>query len=116
MVCAISELPPGSLTRVESGGRSACVANVNGEVFAVDNRCLHKGASLVEGHLEGDLVSCPSHWWRYHMATGQLVGSEVALATYPAEVVDGDVIVVLPPPVVQRSIRDILHAHARGEA
>ena len=46
----------------------------------------------------------------------EVVGSEAALATYPAEVIDGEVVVVLPPPVRTLSMREMLLAHARGEA
>jgi len=115
VVCPVAELPPGSLRRVEAGGREACVANVDGTVYAVDNLCLHKQAWLSDGRLDGDLVECPSHWWRYSVVDGRLVGSQAALATYPAEVVDGAVVVELPPPAPQRSMREILLAHARGE-
>ena len=115
VVCSVTDLPPGSMRRVEAGGRAACVANVDGTIYAVDDHCLHKRASLAAGRLDGELLACPSHWWRYNVINGQLLGSEAALATYPAEVIDDDVVVVLPPPEVARSMREFLLAHARGE-
>ncbi len=111
----IDQMPPGSITRVESGGRAACVVNVDGTVYAVDDQCLHRQASLSNGRLEGDLISCPFHWWRYSAINGQLVGSEAALATYPAEVIDNEVVVVLPPPLQPMSMRETLLAAARGK-
>lgn len=116
VVCPIADLPPGSLTRVEAGGHAACVVNVDGTVRAVADACLHKQASLSGGRLDGGLIACPSHWWRYSPDDGRLVGSDAALATYPAEVIDGEVVVVLPPPVRTLSMREMLLAHARGEA
>jgi nitrite reductase/ring-hydroxylating ferredoxin subunit len=115
VVSTIDELPPGSIARVESGGRAACVVNVDGTVYAVDDQCLHKQASLSGGRLEGNLISCPFHWWRYSVVNGQLVGSEAALATYPAEVIGDEGVVVLPPPVKPMSMREKLLAAARGE-
>ena len=87
---------PGTVRRVESGGRAACVANLDGSVYAIDDRCLHKQASLAEGRLEGDLIVCPSHWWKYSMVDGALQGGSASVASYPVEVIDGEVVVVLP--------------------
>jgi len=115
VVCPIADLPPGALTRVEAGGHAACVVNVDGIVRAVADACLHKQASLSGGRLDRGFIACPSHWWRYNPDDGRLVGSDAELATYPAEVIDGEVIVVLPPPVAPRGIREMLLAHARRE-
>ena len=115
VVCPAAELPPGAVRRVEAGGRAACVANVNGTVYAIDDRCLHKQASLAEGRLEGDTIVCPSHWWRYSMVDGSMQDGSSSLASFPAEIVGDDVVVVLPPAIKPRGIRDILLAHARGE-
>jgi len=89
--------------------------NLDGAVYAVDDLCLHKRASLSEGRLEGTHIACPSHWWRYDVRSGQLVGSDATLATYPADVIDGDVVVLLPPPIPTQSMREMLLAAARGE-
>lgn len=103
------------MTRVEAGGRAACVANVDGQVYAVDDQCLHKQASLAGGRLEGDTVVCPSHWWRYSLIDGRMSGAEGGVASYPAEIIDDEVVVVLPPAVTKLSMREMLLAHARGE-
>ena len=115
VACPIVDLPPGAVTRVESGGRSACVANIDGTIYAIDDRCLHKQASLSEGRLEGNTIVCPSHWWRYSLVDGSLYGGSASLASFPTEIIDGEVVVVLPPPVKVRGMREMLLAHARGE-
>ena len=70
-VCALSELPPGSVTAAEIDGRRVCVANVHGEVFAVQDKCPHLFAPLSVGDLKGAHIVCPWHDCEFDMRTGQ---------------------------------------------
>ena len=70
-VCALSELPPGSVTAAEIDGRRVCVANVHGEVFAVQDKCPHLFAPLSVGELKGAHIVCPWHDCEFDMRTGQ---------------------------------------------
>jgi len=38
--------------------------------FAIDDACTHEDAPLGEGTLEGEIVVCPYHDWRYDLSTG----------------------------------------------
>jgi len=38
--------------------------------FAIDDACTHEDAPLGEGRLDGDVVVCPYHDWRYNIRTG----------------------------------------------
>jgi nitrite reductase/ring-hydroxylating ferredoxin subunit len=113
-VAAIDDLPPGTVRRVEVDGRRVCLANQDGEVFALDDRCLHKGGSLGDGRLHAGLVTCPLHWWRYDLRTGAVAGRpSERVATFPTRVADGRVLVTLPPVEPPRSWRQLLRDHAR---
>ncbi len=115
-VCPLDDLTPGSVRRVEAAGRAVAVTNVGGDLFAVDDACLHRGASLAGGRIVGALLECPSHWWRYDVRTGERVDSPgVCLTTYRVRIEDGVVVVDVPPAPPARSLREILLAHARGE-
>lgn len=70
-VCALSELPPGSVTAAEIDGRRVCVANVHGEVFAVQDKCPHLFAPLSVGELKGAHIVCPWHDSEFDMRTGR---------------------------------------------
>ena len=70
-VCPLSELPPGSVTAADIDGVRACVANVNGEVFAVQDRCPHLFANLSVGELNGGNIVCPWHDSEFDMRTGE---------------------------------------------
>jgi nitrite reductase/ring-hydroxylating ferredoxin subunit/multimeric flavodoxin WrbA len=45
--------------------------NLNGTFHAISNVCVHKGGPLSMGSLEGDVVTCPWHGWKYSVRTGK---------------------------------------------
>ena len=45
---------------------------INGRLFACNNSCPHRGASLALGHLSGDKVVCYMHGYEYNAFTGRL--------------------------------------------
>ena len=70
-VCPVGELPPGSVTAAEVDGQRVCVANVHGEVFAVQDKCPHLFAPLSVGDLKGAHIVCPWHDSEFDMRTGR---------------------------------------------
>jgi nitrite reductase/ring-hydroxylating ferredoxin subunit len=87
VVGTVSDIPVGGRKIVEIGGRSVGVFNVNGEYFAVLNRCPHQGGSLCSGRQSGlvtaerpgeythsrtgEIIRCPWHGWEFDLRTGQ---------------------------------------------
>ena len=69
-VCPLAELPPGSVTAAEVDGTRVCVANVHGEVYAVQDSCPHLFANLSAGELKGASIVCPWHDSEFDMRTG----------------------------------------------
>jgi NAD(P)H-dependent nitrite reductase small subunit len=114
-VAAAADLAPGTAVCVQAGDGEVAVFNVDGELLAVEARCLHKGGALAEGHVNGGVVTCPLHWWRYDLRTGERLGApELRLACYPVRVVDGRVEVRVPPARPPApSLRDRLLAAGR---
>jgi nitrite reductase (NADH) small subunit len=110
----VEELPAGSVRLLEAAGRRVAVGNAGGELFALDDTCLHRGGSLACGYLDGEVLICPLHWWRYDVRSGRRLGQpELAVASYPVRVVDGEVRVTVPPAPPSRSWRELLLEHAR---
>lgn len=58
---------------VEANGRSFAVVKVDGKFYAIDNTCLHRGGPLGEGVMEGHVLECPWHHWKFDVRTGQFV-------------------------------------------
>jgi nitrite reductase (NADH) small subunit len=91
---SILQIPQGAGQAVEVNGKEIALFNVNGTFFATDNVCPHQGGPLSDGSVDGNIVSCPWHGWRFDLNNGKcgmVPGAKVG--TYPTKV-DGDVIFV----------------------
>lgn len=90
-----SELPPtDEVKEFPCGGKTICVANVNGSYSAMDNVCLHRGGPLGQGTIEQGKVVCPWHGWEWDPKTGQAVNTPNArIAVYPLKIENGDVLI-----------------------
>ncbi len=73
-VADLSECPPGNLLEVEAGQERIVLANVDGDVYALQNRCSHQDLPLSDGELEGDRLECLYHGARFDVCTGKAVG------------------------------------------
>lgn len=91
-VAGKDEIAPGSGIVAEVRGKSIAVFHVDGQFYAIDNTCAHRGGPLGEGELEGDVVTCPWHGWEYNVKTGAcLTNPAVSVKTYPVVVENSDV-------------------------
>lgn len=98
-VATAAELPAGQGRVVQVGGQTLALFNVDAQFYAIDNTCLHRGGPLGEGELEGRLVTCPWHGWRWDVATGANANNPaVKVACFPVAVENGEVFVELPGP------------------
>lgn len=90
-----SELPPvDEAKEFPCGGKTICVANVNGSYSAMDNVCLHRGGPLGQGMIEGSKVVCPWHGWAWDTKTGETPQSSgMKAAVYPLKIENGDVLI-----------------------
>ena len=70
-VANTNDLRPGEGKIVEVDGNEVALFNVNGEFFAINNTCPHRGGPLGEGMLEGNVVTCPHHGWQFDVKSGQ---------------------------------------------
>lgn len=96
-VAAVSEVPVGEGRVVQAGGHTLALFNIEGRFYALDNTCAHRGGPLGEGDLEGRIVACPWHGWRWDVATGanaNIPGLKVAC--FPVIVENGVVFVEIP--------------------
>jgi len=95
-VAGVEDVPPGEARVVEAGGRLVALFNVQGSFFAIDNACSHRGGPLGEGDVDGAVVTCPWHAWRWDVRTGANVNNPaVKLACFPVTVEDGAILVEL---------------------
>ncbi|MFD0981362.1 MULTISPECIES: nitrite reductase small subunit NirD [Tropicimonas] len=63
------------------------------EVFALEDRCPHKGGPLSEGIVHGQSVTCPLHNWVFSLETGLAQGADQGqVPTFPARVEAGRIL------------------------
>jgi nitrite reductase (NADH) small subunit len=61
-------------------GEIALFRCVDDQVFALNNRCPHKGGPLAQGIVHGTRVTCPLHSWQIDLATGSAIEPDVGCA------------------------------------
>jgi nitrite reductase (NADH) small subunit len=89
----------GELNKIQPGegasldlpdGDQLAVFNVDGEYYAIENFCPHKGAPLSEGQLCGHIVECSWHGWQFDVRTGECLTVPERIRTYKVRNEDGD--------------------------
>jgi 3-phenylpropionate/trans-cinnamate dioxygenase ferredoxin component len=95
-VASVTDVPHGEARVVDAGGRSLALCNVDGEFHAIDNTCPHRGGPLGEGDLEGRVLTCPWHAWRWDVTTGANVNNPAVKLRCARVHVEGQEIFVDP--------------------
>ena len=65
-----TELQKRALTQVRAGTTPIALSVRNGAFYAISGTCNHLGGPLGEGTVEGDYVTCPWHFYKFHAETG----------------------------------------------
>ncbi|MDA0191384.1 MAG: nitrite reductase small subunit NirD [Proteobacteria bacterium] len=93
MVCKVADIPPlGSRVVRSAEGDIAVFRTSRDEVFALRDKCPHKGGPLSQGLVHGDQVTCSLHGWKLRLDTGEAVAPDVGCARrYPVRI-DGDTV------------------------
>jgi len=112
VVAAAADLPPGGRKLVTVKGRDIAIFNVAGELFALQNRCPHRGGSLCQGRLTalvessepgeyafsraGEILRCPWHGWEFDIRTGKswCAPDLVKTRSYAVSIESGEVVAV----------------------
>jgi len=92
-VCALQEIPQlGARVVKTAQGSVAVFRNAEDEVFALHDRCPHKGGPLSQGIVFGRKVACPLHNWSIDLADGKAVAPDQGCTqSFQVKVEDGAV-------------------------
>ena len=87
-VAQLDALKTGKMLRVNVAEQNILLANVDGEIYAVEDMCSHEDAS--NGALKGRCVECPLHGSHFDLKTGepQQEPATEAIKTYKVKVAD----------------------------
>ncbi len=77
-------------------GVGVLLVRLGDDLHAVANKCVHMACPLESGLLDGAILACPCHEWRFDVRTGEFLDApELKIATFPTRVEDGKVLVQL---------------------
>jgi nitrite reductase/ring-hydroxylating ferredoxin subunit len=83
-VCHVNDLPEKSAKVVMVHDTPIAVFNAGGKIFAWDNRCPHRGASLGDGYITNTTVQCKFHLWEFDIEKECAVVNEtIKLKSFP---------------------------------
>jgi nitrite reductase/ring-hydroxylating ferredoxin subunit/uncharacterized membrane protein len=85
-----SVLAEGQPTRVVVDDTPVFLLRRGDEVFAIHDRCSHRGCSLSDGRLDGDQVVCACHGSRFDVRNGAVKGGPATAAQPAFQVRNGD--------------------------
>jgi nitrite reductase (NADH) small subunit len=99
-VCTLDELPVLGARVIErseaDGGNVAVFRNDKDVVFALLDKCPHKGGPLSQGIVFGERVACPLHNWTIELKSGDALAPDVGCTQrFPVKVEFGDVFIDL---------------------
>lgn len=90
-------LPDGTAIRLDTGGSGVVIVRIDGEVFALEDRCSHQDVRLSEGEVDdaARTIECWKHGSVFSLADGSPANLPATqpVPTYPVTV-DGDEFVI----------------------
>jgi nitrite reductase (NADH) small subunit len=91
--CRVEDIPKlGARVVKNAGGNIAVFRNAEDEVFALHDKCPHKGGPLSQGIVHGRKVACPLHNWNIQLEDGCAVAPDQGCTkSYPVKVEAGEV-------------------------
>ncbi len=92
-LCLLREIPPlGSRVVKSPKGDIAVFRTADDEVFALHDKCPHRGGPLSQGIVAGKAVACPMHGWKIGLDDGEAVAPDQGCARpFAVKVEDGAV-------------------------
>ena len=112
-VCRVEEIPLLGARVLQRPGKTdvAVFRTAVDRIFAVADRCPHKGGSLSQGIVFGERVACPLHNWSVELGSGcASAPDEGCVRTFRVKVEEGEVLVDLAEPsaAMRDAMRDAL--------
>lgn len=94
-IAHLPDIPQGKMYRTTVNNTAILLANINNEIFAIDDMCTHEDASLYKGALKGHCVECPLHGSHFDFRTGKPDGNPAteAVKTYPIEIIENEIFI-----------------------
>jgi nitrite reductase/ring-hydroxylating ferredoxin subunit len=113
----VDDLAVAAMKMVKVDGHRVCLVRTSDGIFALDQACPHEGYGLTTGQLDGDVITCAWHNWKFRVSDGRCLLGEEDVRTHRVDVApDGMLSITLdrPDPSVLRP--QLLDSLRRGIA
>lgn len=114
VVAKVDDMAPGSMKMAKVGERRIVVIRTANGFSALDNACPHQGYGLATGSLDGELLTCQWHNWKFRADDGTCVIGEENVACHQVQVVGDDVIVAVTEPTAEETLAKLWPSLRRG--
>jgi len=105
-VARLTELPVDRPSAAEADGIDLVLVRRGDDVRVFEGRCPHRGALLADGRVDGENLICGVHGWDFRLDTGiSAYNPAERIHTFPATVVDGEVVIDKADLAAYRSMR-----------
>lgn len=119
----LDDLAVAAMKMVKVDGHRVCLVRTSEGVFALDQACPHEGYGLSTGQLDGDVLTCAWHNWKFRVSDGTCVLGEEDVRTHRVHVADDGTLTVTfvePDPAELRprltmSLRKGIERHYVGQ-
>ena len=112
-ICTIDDIPVLGARRVAraQGLDMAVFRNAENEVFALLDRCPHKGGPLSQGIVFGRSVACPLHNWTIALVSGEAAAPDEGCTPYFSVRLEGDEVQLRADELASRAL-ELTRPHA----
>lgn len=111
----LDDLAVAAMKMVKVDGHRVCLVRTKDGVFALDQACPHEGYGLTTGELDGELITCAWHNWKFRVTDGSCVLGEEDVRTHPVDVAaDGTLRVTFSEPSPAEIRPKLLSSLRRG--
>ena len=96
-VARVGEIPQGSAKAFRGNERMIAVFHSDDRYYAIDDMCPHMGASLADGHVQDQIVTCPWHAWRFSICDGTWCDNPtISIDSFKVRVAGDEIQVCIP--------------------
>ncbi len=89
LLADVDDIPEGGRKEIVVENKKIAIFNVEGQCYAVNAVCPHRGGPLIRGTLDGYKLRCPIHGWAFDIRTGDSNGRPHNLDVFPVRCEDG---------------------------
>lgn len=103
-VATLDDLWSGETLGLVVASRRVLLVNLDGTIYAYEDKCAHLGVLLSQGRLQGTILTCRAHHWEYDLRTGKGCNPTTAsLRAFAVRVELGNILVDVEQPLARKT-------------